>query len=278
MRLTEQTKRAGADFVVWSETSAMRPMLEATYKQDAQAMVAARLGVPAIFGAVLVRPDPNPDREYVWYNTGLSSDARGRINGRYDKEYLLTFGEYLPFGDTFPILYKWSPHSGKFSPGTALDPLTIELKGTKHPVTTLICYEDILPAFTNKAAGQASPELLVNMTNDAWFGDTLEPWQHLALAQIRAVEHRRYLVRGTNSGVSAIVDPIGRVVAQTSTFQEEAITGTIRWMRASTVYEAVGDWPWWLVSVLAFAGAFRFRNKPASVKPSESPASSAANS
>src|SRR5207253_2869582 len=104
---------------------------------------------------------------------------------------------YLPFGDTFPILYEWSPHSGKFSSGTSLDPLLIEdAHGTTHKVTTLICYEDILPGFTNTAVRQTpDTELLVNMTNDAWFGDTSEPWQHLALAKLRAIEHRRYLVR-----------------------------------------------------------------------------------
>ena len=101
----------------------------------------------------------------------------------------------------------------------------LDVDGAKHPVSVLICYEDILPRFTNDAVRHADPELLVNMTNDAWFGDTSEPWEHLALAQLRAVEHRRYLVRGTNSGVSAVVDPVGRVVAHSGTFRQEAISG-----------------------------------------------------
>ena len=85
------------------------------------------------------------EREYVLYNSAVASDAAGTIIGRYDKQYLLTFGEYLPFGETFPILYKWSPNSGHFTPGTSLEPLMVDVQGEKHPVSALICYEDILP-------------------------------------------------------------------------------------------------------------------------------------
>ena len=168
-----------------------------------------------------------------------------------------------PFGETFPILYRWSPNSGHFTPGTSLDPLTIDVHGEKHPVTTLICYEDILPRFTNDAVRHADPELLVNMTNDAWFGDTEAPWEHFALAQLRAVEHRRYFVRGTNSGVSAVVDPVGRVVAHTDTFRTEAFTAPIHWMRAHTMYERLGDWPWLLVAGGLIYSAFRRRHRTA---------------
>ena len=247
---------ANADFVVWSETSAMRAVRDETYRQELRSGVAKRIGVPAIFGAVIVKLVAD-DRRYVLYNTAVSSEADGTVTGRYDKEFLLTFGEYLPFGETFPVLYKWSPNSGHFTPGTSFDPLFIDVGGTKHPVTALICYEDVLPRFTNDAVRHGDPELLVNMTNDAWFGDTAEPWEHLALAKFRAIEHRRYFVRGTNSGVSAVIDPVGRVLAKSATFDEEAISAPIHWMRSHTVYEVLGDWPWLLVSVGVLVGAFR---------------------
>jgi apolipoprotein N-acyltransferase len=255
------------DFVVWSETSAMRAVRDDSYQQELRSGVARRIGVsrpdhpaplPAIFGAVIVKPVPG-DREYFAYNSAVASDASGMVTSRYDKQYLLTFGEYLPFGDTFPVLYKWSPNSGRFSPGKSLDPLQLDLDGVKHPITVLICYEDILPGFTNDAVRHANPELLVNMTNDAWFGDTAEPWEHLALAQLRAVEHRRYLVRGTNSGVSAVIDPVGRVVVHTASFRQEAISAPIHWMQQRTVYERIGDWPWLLGSLALAVGAFRKR-------------------
>ena len=99
----------------------------------------------------------------------------------------------------------------------------------------------------------------MNITNDAWFGDTEEPWEHLALSEMRAIEHRRYLVRGTNSGVSAVVDPVGRVIAKGGTFRQEGVLATIHWMKSRTVYELLGDWPWLLATIATVAAAFRRR-------------------
>jgi len=99
------------------------------------------------------------------------------------------------------------------------------------------------------------------MTNDAWFGDTLEPWQHLALAKFRAIEQRRYLIRSTNSGISAFVDPTGKVLAHTQPFVEAALAHPIAWMNGRTVYRLIGDVPWWLVAALSFAMALRRRNR-----------------
>ncbi len=265
LALTNKLKADGVDLVVWSETSVMRAERSTTYKTSVRDAVGRRLGVPSIIGSVLIEPVSGP-RQYVLYNSALATNANGEVTSRYDKEYLLAFGEYLPFGDTFPILYEWSPNSGKFSSGTVMDPLLIEdSAGKTHKVTTLICYEDILPGFTNDAvrASNGEAELLVNMTNDAWFGDSAEPWEHLALAQLRAIEHRRYLVRSTNSGVSAIVDPVGRVMSHTKTFTQETLREKIHWMRASTVYEALGNAPWWLAAVGAGFMAFRRRRNGA---------------
>jgi len=101
--------------------------------------------------------------------------------------------------------------------------------------------------------------LIVNITNDAWFGDTAEPWEHLALATIRSIEHRRYLVRSTNSGVSAFVDPVGRVMSHTSTFKSETLDETVHLMKGATVYEYVGDKPWWVLAAATVFLAFRRR-------------------
>jgi apolipoprotein N-acyltransferase len=257
---SEALRMRGADFLVWSETSAMRPVPDETYTQDLRG-IGRTIGLPSIFGAVIFKNVPDA-RDYVIYNSAISSDRNGNIGGRYDKEYLLMFGEYLPLGDTFPILHKWSPNSGHFTPGTSLDPLPLVVDGSLHKVTMLICYEDILPRFTNDAVRRGDPDLLVNITNDAWFGDTAEPWEHLALAQLRAVEHRRYLVRGTNSGVSAVVDPVGRVVAHSGTFRQDTVLAPIHWMRSRTVYELLGDWPWLAVSVTVLVWAFKRRAGP----------------
>jgi apolipoprotein N-acyltransferase len=261
--LTQELRDKGVDFVVWSESSVTFSVpeemgMKTPFYRD---RFAGRLGVPTIFGAVLFRVDPDRER---WFNTAIATNAKGEVTGRYDKQYLLAFGEYLPFGDDFPILYKWSPHSGRFSKGTSLEPVELDVKGVKHKISVLICYEDILPAFTNRMVAHADPELLVNITNDAWFGDTTEPWQHLALAKFRAIEHRRFLIRSTNSGVSAIIDPIGGVVTNTKTFVAEAQEGVVRWMKSKTVYETVGDVPWWLLALALGYASFRRPRRDAS--------------
>ena len=139
--------------------------------------------------------------------------------------------------------------SSAFSSGVSLDPL---LFGDKR-LATSICYEDILPSYFNDLVRHSHPDLLVNLTNDAWFGDSTEPWIHLALAKLRTVEHRRYLVRATNSGVSAIVDATGKVVARGSTFTQEVVTGKVHFVTGGTVYQLIGDKLWWLL-VLVMAG------------------------
>ncbi len=259
VRMTADLKKKGVELVVWSESSVTFGVSEDIYKSFYKGTVTNQLGgVPTIFGGVIIHEDPDPKLERL-YNTAFISNSKGEIVGRYDKEYLLAFGEYLPFGDTFPILYQWSPNSGRFAKGTEKTLLDLETASGTHKIAPLICYEDILPAFTNDMVAGTDAELIVNITNDAWFGDTAEPWEHLALATIRSIEHRRYLVRSTNSGVSAFVDPVGRVMSHTSTFKSETLDETVHLMKGATVYEYVGDKPWWVLAAATVFLAFRRR-------------------
>lgn len=248
-RLTAKLKDQGAELVVWSEAAVPRPLSEPQFKEDAKLMITKGLGVPTIIGGVLRRQveggAPRGLKRSQYFNTAMLADRDGDILGRYDKQYLLAFGEYLPLGDRFPILYEWSPNSGQFTPGTSIEPFI----WGEHRITALICYEDILPSFVNKIIRYADPDLIVNLTNDAWFGDSTEPWIHLALAKLRAVEHRRFLVRATNSGVSAIIDAKGGVVVHSGTFREETLLGEGRFMRASTLYKTIGDMPWFIATI-----------------------------
>jgi apolipoprotein N-acyltransferase len=191
------------------------------------------------------------------FNSALLAGAGGQIVGRYDKQVLLAFGEYLPLGETFPILYKWFPSATRTAKGTSLEPF---LWG-EHRISALICYEDIQPALVNRMVRHANPDLLVNLTNDAWFGDSTEPWIHLGLAQLRAVEQHRYLVRATSSGVSAIIDAKGTVVTHGGTFQQEAIVGQARFLRGQTGYGVVGDLPWYAATLLIMAMAILPRRR-----------------
>lgn len=247
--LTRALRDEGADLVVWSEGSVPDVFEEETYREDTYRVISRGLAVPTFIGGGVKRRVGDGWREF---NTALFTGADGHVAGRYDKHFLLPFGEYIPFGDTFPSLYAYSPHTNKLSPGDSIDPVMFD----GHPITVIICYEDMLPAFVNRAVRHGKPELLVNMTVDTWFGDSIAPWEHLGLAQLRSIEHRRFLVRATNSGVSAIIDAAGRVTKHGGMFKEEAFVGEVRLMAPTTVYERIGDVPFWIGAAAAFAMAF----------------------
>ena len=235
------------DLLVWPESAYTYFLPEGV--TNVRDWVMGPLETPILFGGLARRTVDGEERHY---NTAFLVDETGEIQGTYDKTYLLAFGEYLPFGDTFPILYDWSPHSGRFTPGSHVRPLHLG----DYRISALVCYEDIIPGFVREAVEEGDPHLLVNMTNDAWFGDTSEPWQHLALAKFRAVEHHRYLVRSTNSGVSAIIDPVGRTVGEIGVMERGNLHGDVRMMTGWTPYQTLGAWPAWLalagILVLAF--------------------------
>jgi apolipoprotein N-acyltransferase len=252
LELTQKLVSEGPlDLVVWSETSVMAPVWEEDVERTIPRVVGRHLRAPALFGSVLARPVDDV-RKHVFFNSALLTNKAGAVVGRYDKHYRLPFGEFLPFGDWFPIFYEWSPNSGHFAEGTSLTPLRVG----DHQIAAFICYEDVIPGFVRSIVNSGETDLMANLTNDAWFGDTTEPWIHLALAQLRAVEHRRFFVRSTNSGVSAVVDPVGRIVAHTEPFEQTALRAPIAWLHGKTPYGVVGDAPWWLLSLVSVALAF----------------------
>jgi apolipoprotein N-acyltransferase len=172
------------------------------------------------------------------YNTAFLTDSNGKILGRYHKIKLLLFGEYLPFSNIFPSLKKLSPASGDFIPGNDLTLFEIKENGLK--IAPLICYEDIFPSFSRKFTAMGA-NLIVNITNDAWFGKTYAPYQHLLLSIPRSVETRRYLIRATNTGISAIIDPVGRVVEKTEIFKETNLEGKVAILNGNiTLYTKIG--------------------------------------
>jgi apolipoprotein N-acyltransferase len=232
---SRQLEDAGElDLIVWPE-SAFVSGLPRRLPTDAS-HVRQDLETPILFGGVstgLV------DGKRKIYNTVFLTDEEGIVRSTYDKTYLLMFGEYLPFGDAFPILYELSPNSGRFTAGTHVRPVTLG----DWRISTPVCYEDVLARFTRKMVREAKPHVLINLTNDAWFGDTQEPGIHLVLSQFRAIEHRRYMVRATNSGISAVVDPLGRIVAQTGVLTRENLRYDVHMLDGDTVYTRLGDWP-----------------------------------
>jgi len=139
--------------------------------------------------------------------------------GRSDKIHLVPFGEYVPLSSFLPFVNNLVAGIGDYSPGE-INPLPIQ----GHQLGVLVCYEVIFPELARDYVRQGS-DLLVNITNDAWFGRSSPPWQHLAMARFRAVENRVWLVRAANTGVSAIVAPSGRIVDQTRLFETSTLAG-----------------------------------------------------
>jgi apolipoprotein N-acyltransferase len=209
-KVSTELEQQGADLIVWSESSypfAVPREQETDFPENARVRVRRGFTRPLVFGAITT-PE---DEEALNYNSALYLDADGRFAGRFDKIFLLMFGEYIPFREWLePVLPKNASH---FARGDKVVTFPFTHDGKSYRLGPMICYEDILPGFGRKLAA-LHPHLLVNITNDAWFGDTAEPWEHLALSVFRAVEARTDLVRSVNTGVSAFIDASGRVMSK----------------------------------------------------------------
>ncbi len=241
------------DLIVWPESAVSFAIPEGVNIRGVLSTREGTVTTPVIFGGISRRETADGTR---LYNTAFLTDPEGDVAGTYDKTYLLAFGEYIPFGELIPQLYEYSPNTGHFTQGSHVRPMHLDVGGRDYRITTLICYEDILPRFVRRAVDEGDPHLLVNITNDAWFGATHEPYVHLALAKFRAAEHHRYLVRTTNTGVSAIVDPAGRIVTESPLFERATLHGEVAMMTGWTPYETLGDWPGWLGLALSVYMAF----------------------
>ena len=221
-RASADLQRAGAELVVWPESS-YPYALPRTFAHDFAAndgrMVRRGFDTSLMFGA-LTRADGAPDGapkkgpDRYPYNTAIMMNAAGNATGSYDKVFLMMFGEYVPFYDQIPWFTEIFPEASNFSRGSEPGSFPLHSAAGDFKLGPLICYEDILPSFARRVA-KLGPNAFVNITNDAWFGRTAEPYQHLALAVFRAVEHRLEMVRAVNTGVSAHIDAAGRVLQAT---------------------------------------------------------------
>jgi len=215
--LQEQSRRleqAGAQLLVWSEGSfpiAVPRDFSADFSADSLAMIRRGFSVPTLIGAEMY----DAAREDA-FNSAILLDGTGKVAGRYDKVRLLAFGEYVPGIETFPWLRKFLPAgAGRFTAGVGPGVISVQrADGEAWRLGPVICYEDILQGFL-RGVGQQHPDLLVNLTSDSWFGADTEPWEHMALAVFASVELRVAMVRAVNSGVSALIDPNGRVLQKT---------------------------------------------------------------
>ena len=215
--LQEQSRlleKSGSELLVWSEGSypvALPRDFHADFPSESLAMIRRGFSAPTMIGAVMVDPAHEDG-----FNSAILLDNQGKVAGYYDKVRLLAFGEYIPGIETFPWLRKFLPEgAGRFTAGAGPSLVTFtDPRGLPWKLAPVICYEDLLPSYL-QSVGKLHPNLLVNLTSDSWFGAKTEPWEHLALAVFASVELRVSMVRSVNSGVSALIDPNGRLLQKT---------------------------------------------------------------
>ena len=203
----------GAQLIVWSEVSygGLYPQARSEDFPDGDPKaISTGISAPLIAGSLTQDPAAHQ------YNSALVIAPGGRIVGRYDKNILVPFGEYIPDPVNFAWVRRLALGTGPgLLPGAAIKPILVPSARDANgwQIGMLICYEDVLPELTRRIGAQ-HPQLLLNLSDDAWFDSEIESRQHLAMAVYAAVEERTSLARAVNPGISAIVDPAGRVIAQ----------------------------------------------------------------
>ena len=224
---------AGGGLIVWPETAVPFNFQDDSDLSRQIRNLAIRTKSDFIFGSVSYLRGSN----YVdFYNSAYLLSSDGEVKGRYDKIHLVPYGEYVPLRNVFPFIKRLTAGIGDFSSGGGYFPLST----ADRKIGVLICYEGILP-FAARMYKNESADILVNITNDAWFGSTSAPYQHLSMTIFRAVETRLYLVRAANTGISAIVDPRGQILAKTNIFQRDSLKGNVKLLKIPTFYAKYGD-------------------------------------
>ncbi len=254
LHLSTQAALKHPDLVVWPEAATpfylQDPIpLAKRVKREAQQLGSAFLiGSPA-YRAV------GPER-FEYFNSAYLISAAGREVGRSDKIHLVPFGEYVPLGKLLSFVDKMVVGVGDFSPGTVRP---LRLNG--HQLGVLICYEAIFPELA-RAYVQGGADLLVNITNDAWFGRSSAPYQHLAMTRFRAIENRIWLARAANTGISALISPAGKVVASGPLFKDFFLTGTVGLGAEHTLYTRFGDvFAWGCLALTAVIALLAVRRR-----------------
>ncbi|HWO40546.1 MAG TPA: apolipoprotein N-acyltransferase [Candidatus Eisenbacteria bacterium] len=247
------TRAAAADLVIWPETSVEQWVPESLTQLPETVMPELNPQVShLIFGAKSFEGRPG-STEFKAFNTAFLVDRAGRVVDRYHKQVLLAFGEYIPFSRVLSKL-PGMPFSGGFTPGEG--PRTLDVSGGVR-IGALICYEDLMPQLSRAFVRKANANVLVNLTNDAWYGRTVAPWQHARLAQWRAIETRRNLLRVTNTGVTALINATGEIESHLPIFTPAVLAARVQILEGETLYVRYGDWFPWLATLLAFGSVVR---------------------
>jgi apolipoprotein N-acyltransferase len=237
------------DLVAWPE--APGPFAEADPRfQQSVVTLAQSLRAPLVVGGIgAVYSDS--DQSWRDYNSAMIVGPDGSHIGRYDKIHLVPFGEYIPFKNFLVFARKLTGRVSEFARGADRSVFLLPTQnGARHRYGFFICYEAVFADEVRHFARNGA-EVLVNISDDGWYGDTSAPWQHLNMARMRAIENRRWLLRDTNSGVTAAIDPWGRVRQSIPRHQTDALPAEYGFRDDITFYTAHGDVFAWSCAILS---------------------------
>jgi apolipoprotein N-acyltransferase len=230
LSLSAAGRDGATDVIVWPEVPA--PYYEADPAFTGLLSSIAKQAHAAVLAGVVARTTPRSPP----LNSALLLNANGTRVSRYDKVNLVPFGEFVPwpFG---VITQKISAEAGDFTPGGGI----VVSKLRDHSIGTFICYESVFPGYIRRFAA-AGAQVLFNISNDSWFGKTAARYQHLLIVRMRAAENDRWIVRATNNGITAVIDPAGRVGATLPEYREASARVMYNYTTRQTFYTQHGDW------------------------------------
>lgn len=219
--------------IVWPETVIMEPIPTSIQYSNIEPRLPDPIGGGAyLLGTLTV------GREGTFQNSAMGIYRDQKIAPLYHKQILMPFGEYIPLGEQFPWLYDYVPFEAAFKAGRGPTIMEFANGASVTKAAPLICYEDVLPSLSRTAV-RAGANLLVNITNDAWFGNTHAPYQHHLIASFRAIETRRSLIRSTNTGLTALVNHLGETVLYIEPYSEQVLEGKLPILSEETLYTQI---------------------------------------
>jgi apolipoprotein N-acyltransferase len=259
---TSQAPASKIDLVVWPESSAPFYASDPLFRHAVGEM-ARETGAWTVAGAI----GTNPADAMRVYNSAVLVNSQGDFVTRYDKVHLVPFGEYLPFPSVFAFAGGLTKEVGEFERGESRQPLN----AGSSPLGVFICYESIFPDEVRQFANEDA-QVLVNISNDGWYGDSGAYAQHLNQTRMRAIENDRWLLSATNTGVTASIDPWGRIVARLPRKERSTLAAPYALTSVTTFYTRHGDWLAYacaIISLGALLSRFAARKGFASSKEKE---------
>jgi apolipoprotein N-acyltransferase len=241
------------DLIVWPESPAPFFTTDPLF-QDPVSQMARETRTWVVTGSIGSTPATQTGKSpSEVFNSAALISPSGNWSGRYDKVHLVPFGEYLPFPKLFAFAGGLTKEVGEFTPGTSRAPLA----AGSIPLGIFICYESVFPDDVRQFANNGA-QVFVNLSNDGWYGDSGAYAQHLNQTRMRAIENDRWILSSTDTGVTAAIDPYGRVVARMARKERGAMVAPYALTSVTTFYTRHGDWFAWLCAIIS-AGALLTR-------------------